>query len=483
MKYIIYCFLIFLSCSNSTTTKPKDDTSFGYNDNGLLTVQNIKSLYVEDLARDWLRIEFHNNIGTDVPSTDNIDVNGTHPNLIKLIDDSTMYCRFSSDFTSGAALYLNYTAADGLLGDLPSIVEHGIDNRVSSRPVLHWTTTEFDSYFSNYTSNFNTARSVAEGSIIKLAPGYYHGIDIAWITDVTFESEYSADSVVFDYVNFREKGTHVGLIGHPAAGRNIKIRNANAFFGIGCYSTGRLRFENLEIHHAVQGIQVKTVSDIDEEPYNLSILNYQALITKNIWIHDVDQEAFYIGSDVPAPLIPINWVAYGLVVNRTGRDVYQYRNGDYMWMKNCTMDSVGLNHEDPHAHGVLVGTTTKGAWIENVTGSNIYGYGFQLNGYGRVTIKNCNITSRMNTVFIKNYDDNDSYNMKGLVVEFICAGNVFDCTTEVEGYSLDVRRDDTKTPIAVHVNSGTTFVNPTYIEPDKGIEYKTGNYCTKGGTL
>jgi hypothetical protein len=290
--------------------------------------------------------------------------------------------------------------------------------------------------------------------------------------------------VLFTYCNFREKAIHVGLLGHPAAGRNVKIRSTNGgFFGMGIYATGRIRLENLEIYNVSQGIQVKTVSDIPTAPYNLSRLTYQALVTKNIYVHNVSEEAFYIGSDVAAPLIPISWTGYGLVCDSIGRDAYQYRNGDWVWLKNCMMNHIGLKHELTQSQGFLFGTTTQGGYIENVSGSDIWGNGMMINGYGTLTIKDCNITSRMNTVYIKNYDGQDNYKMRGLTVNFSCTDNWFDCTTEVEGYSLDVRRDPAKTKITVNINSATTFVNPTYIETANGVLVHYNNFCDKKNWL
>jgi hypothetical protein len=241
----------------------------------------------------------------------------------------------------------------------------------------------------------------------------------------------------------------------------------------------------------VQGMQVKTVSDIPSAPYNLSRLGYQNLTTKNIWVHHTSQEAFYIGSDVPAPLIPISWTAYGLIVEHAGRDAYQYRNGRWVWMKNCTMSDIGEGLDDAHSHGFLYGTTTAGGYVENLTGSNIRGYGLQINGYGTLTFKNCNVSSGFNACYIKNYDNEDNYNQGGLVVNFVCNTNTFTCSA-VAGYGLDARRDPAKPKITLNINSSTTFTGATssrYVEDgvhggvDNGIIYRTNSVCEKKGIL
>jgi hypothetical protein len=450
----------------------------------------IKSIYVPDIARKFVIVTTTASVGVTMPSTTAFEVNATNPLEVIKTNDTTFSLRMNTAFTQGASVSVDYTTpGGGELGSLPSFSSRLANNQIGSGTVRTWTD---DDYFLGVGTDFNTTNSCSAGDIYEIPPGTDLGFfDVSLMTGIRFVSGYSAtgDSVLLDYFNIREETINSGLFGHPALPyQSIKIRNTYAGnFGIGCFATGDIWFENLEIHHVSQGIQVKTVSDIASPPYNLSRLNYQNLVTRNISVHHCSEEAFYIGSDVAAPLIPITWTGWNLSVAYSGRDAYQYRNGRWVWLKNLTMETVGEEHNLSHSHGFLYGTTTAGGYVENLTGTDIWGNGILVNGYGRLTFKNISLSSKENTVYIKNYDDEDNYNQKGLIVSFICGSNWFDCTTDPGGYSLDVRRDNTKTQVKVLYHSSTTFINPIYIEdgvnggPDYGIIYSSNTVCRKTG--
>lgn len=426
---------------------------------------SISRIYVPDIARDWVIVNTAASVGVTTPATSQFSVNSTTPAEVKLINDTAFGVRMGSSFSIGQSITFTYTASGGLLGSLPTITSRSVNNQVTAGVVHNWTTSGHTNIFLGMGVDFNTTYSIDSGDIISLAPGDYGSFDVSKLTGVRIVSAYSSsgDSVRFSFFNVREETVDVGLSGHPAMKMPIKIRNNYVYFGIGCFATGYLWFENLEIYHVKQGIQVKTVSDLLFPPYNLSRRNYQRLVTRYDSVHNTAEECFYIGSDVAAPLIPISWTGYGLACDSAGRDAYQYRNGDWVYLKNCTMTHIGLEGNTDHSHGFLFGTTTKGGWVENITGSNIGGNGMLINGYGTLTVKNCTISSYANNPYVKNYDDFDSYSMGGLTLNFVC-NNSFNSYGAGDPRTPDIRRDPAKLPMTINISSGTTFLKPNYIE-------------------
>src|SRR5688572_3677309 len=145
---------------------------------------SINEIYTEDVARDFIRIEFANSIGTTAPAASKFSVNGVTPSAVIMLDDTTLYLKCAAAFVKTSNIKVDYTASDSLLGGLPNLKNRIVSNRITTATVLHWTPGNFANYFGNYTSNFNIAKNVPEGSIIKLAPGNYGTVDIAFISDV-----------------------------------------------------------------------------------------------------------------------------------------------------------------------------------------------------------------------------------------------------------------------------------------------------------
>lgn len=448
----------------------------------------IKSIYIPDIAREFVQFTTTASAGT-MPSASAFTVNGVNPTAVIKTNDTLVSLLCVSAFSEGQSVTVNYTApGGGQIGGMASFTSRGVDNQITAGVIHHWTTSGHTSIFLDYLTDFNTTYSIDSGDIVELDFGDYLDFDVSYMTGVRFVAKYSAtaDSVRFKYFNIREKVINSGLFGHPAMPtQNVRIRSIYAGnFGIGCFATGYIWFENLYIYNVSQGVQVKTVSDLPFPPYNQSRLPYQNLTTKYITVHRSSEEAFYIGSDVAAPLIPIRWTGFGLVVDSAGRDAFQYRNGNGVWLKNLTATTIGEEHNLSHSHCFLWGTTTEGTgYVENLTGTDIWGNGALINGYGVITFKNVNLSSKENTVYVKNYDDHDEYNVKGLVLNFICASNVFECTTDPGGYSLDVRMDPVKTRIVVNINSSTTFDNPLYVETGNGVIVNYTSVCKSIGFI
>lgn len=437
---------------------------------------SIKRLYVEDGFRDWVFVQTYGSVGTTAPTTSQFDVGGTAPAEVKMVDDTTVGLRFSSNFTQGASINLDYTPSGGLLGNLPSQSNRAIDNQITDAIIVDKNTSNFSNYFLGSGSNFNTVQGFSSGKkyYVRLAAGDYGtSIDIYEADDVVFIAAYTPnDSILLRQVNFREKFTHGGIIGHPAqAERNIKIRSAYAAFGIAIFGTGNFEIRNCEIHHNAQGVQCKTVPDIPTPPYTDIVLDYQNLFAKNVWVHDTEQEAWYIGADVAGPVL-ITWTGYGIRCNRIGRDAYQGRNSKWIFLKNCTMDSIGLEENLSHAQGLNYGTNSGGAWFEDITGTNIKGNGAFSNGYGPVTYKNCNISSEQNNPYIINYNDHDDQSIGSTTVYFLCDNN-FVSTGSGDPRTPDIRRDPAKTSMTVNISTGTVFNQARYIED--GVNGGTNN--------
>lgn len=440
----------------------------------------IVALWTEDIARNWVRVEFDNSIGTTAPDVSQFTITGKTVTEVVMRSDKLLYLKVNSDFAIGDTPTLSYTASGGLLGNLPTQTGIAIDNYITAATVRTWTDTNY--YLDQY-SDFNAAKGSASGDLWKIPAGTYGTFDIGQFTDQTFVCADDGD-VEFTYMNVREAGLHVKLLGHPARVRSLKLGGSPGNFGIGCFTTGNITIEDFEITNVKQGIQVKTVADLLYAPYNLSREDYQNVIIRRGKINLTSEEAFYVGSDQPAELIPINWLIEDVELIDIGKDGVQVRNGGGE-VRNITASAVtkpyaiGWDGNLSHAQLLNYGTTSTGCLFENCSADSVFGNGVFINGYGPVTLRNLNIASEQNTVYIVNYNDHDEFATGGVVVNFE-GTNVFTCTRVTgDPRPLDVRRDDTKTTtIEVNVNADTSFVGGAiYVEDgvhggvDKGVVY------------
>lgn len=440
---------------------------------GFSQTNSLKETYIEDWARDWVYFTTAGSVGATIPATTSFNVNGSTPNLVVLVNDTTVGLRFAFNFSVSGSYDLDYTHAGSELGGLPSQTNRPVINRITTAVIIDKNPSNFANYFLGSSSDFNTVHSLSPGVkyYFRLAAGNYGtGIDIYWMTDVTFIAAYTPnDSIVMDALNLREKVNHGGIIGHPSQPENnIKIRNGTNYFGISIFGTGSFRVRNISIHHTVQGIQMKTVPDIPTPPYTDIRLNYQNLETKYVDIRHTSQEALYIGGHIPGPVM-IKWWAYGCSLDSIGYDGYQYRNGDLLYLKNCTYGRVGLLGGTVNGHGVAYGTNTKWGWIENVSGIDAAGNGLFVNGYGTFTIKNCTFNGDGNLPYIINYNGEDNQSIGYLIVNMVCTNTFNSTRTTGDPRTPDIRRDVLKNPMTINISSGTTFVDPTYIEIGNGI--------------
>jgi hypothetical protein len=428
----------------------------------------IKEIYIEDWARDWVFFTTSSSVGVTVPATTNFNVNGAIPNLVKLVNDTTVGLRFASNLSISGTYDLDYVHAGSELGGLPSFANEPVDNRITMAVIIDKNPGNFANYFLGDASDFNVVHSLTPGVkyYFRLAAGDYGtGIDIYWMTDVTFIAAYTPDdSIVMNAVNLREGVIHSGVIGHPAQQENnIKIRNDFDFFGIYLAGTGNFIIRNTSIHHVVQGVQMKTVPDVPTPPYTDIRLDYQTLETKYVDIRHTLQEAWYIGGHIVGPVL-IKWKGYGLTVDSAGYDGFQYRNGDTLLLKNCSYGRVGSLGGTVHGHGVAIGSNTKWSWVENVSGIDAAGNGLFINGEGIVTVKNCTFNGDGNLPYIINYNYENLQDINSLTVNFVCT-NTFNSTRTIsDPRTPDIRRDPAKIPMTINISAETVFVDPMYIE-------------------
>lgn len=431
----------------------------------------ITAIWTEDIARDWVRVEFENSIGVTAPALSQISITGKTVTEVVMRFNKVLYVKVNSDFSEGADIDFTYTRIGSLLGGLGSQTIP-VTNYITDAVKMTWALSD---YFLNVDTDFPH-----NNKIIVVPAGFYGSLDIGRGENITFVMGDDGD-VHFDYCNFREAVLNYICIGHPARVKNLKIHNPTPYsnFGIGCFATGNIRIEDFEIYNVVQGIQVKTVSDIDEPPYNLSRTNHQTVSIKRGRIANCSQEALYIGSDVAAPLIPINWTIHDIELEDIGRDGVQVRNGSgevrrVTAVKNVKDYAIGWEENAVHAHFLAYGETTTSGLFEDCTcNDGVYGNFLFINGYGGVTVRRCSGSSNLNAVYINNYGDHDEYDVGGKTVTFEGI-NSFTTDTGGDPRALDARRDVLKTNITLNINPETTFNNPVYIEdgddgPDNGI--------------
>lgn len=451
--------------------------------NTLTYPNNISAILTEDIARNWVRVEFDNSIGTTAPDASQFAITGKTVTEVVMRADKLLYLKVNSDFAMGATPTLSFTASGGLLGNLPTQAGVAIDNNITAATVMTWSTTD---HFNDQSTDF-----AHNGKIIKVPAGTYGYLDIGMGEDITFVCGEDGPAH-FDYCNFREAVLHCTIIGHPARTRTLKIHNVGGylpgggFFGIGCFATGNLRFENGEIYDVKQGIQVKTVSDLLFYPYDLSRTNYQNVIIRDFKIKNTSEEGLYIGSDVPAPLIPITWDISDIDFVDLGKDAVQVRNGSGE-VKRITATkedgdwSVGNIEDGINGHFLAFGTTSDGCVFEDCNAEDVFGNGLFSNGYGDVTLRRCTISSKGRTVTITNYGGEDNFSVGQTTVNFEGV-NEFTCT-DVTPYSLDARRDavdaiGSGTDITLNIGPDTVFNGNTYVE-NMPVEAFGGGY--RGG--
>lgn len=446
----------------------------------------ILAIWTEDIARDWVRIEFQNSIGVTPPLISQFTITGKTVEEVVMRADKVLYLRVDSHFASGASITMSYIASGMALGELGNQSGVPITNNISSRPFEVWSTERIN-HFNNQDTDLNAAEGWGtDGAVIELDNINFGAVDIGRAENLIFVAKYGGDTEA-TYFNAREAVLHFTLVGHPASlTKNMKIHNGQAYFGIELSATGNLRVEYVDIYDVVQGIQVKTVSDLLFPPYNLSREDYQNLIFKNSRVANTTQEAAYIGAHIPAPLIPITWDIQDIELEDIGMDGIQVRNGSgevkrVTATKNLQDYAIGWAENAIHAHFLAYGEVTTGGLFEDcVCEDGAFGNLIFCNGYGEVTFRRISGRSELNAVYINNYGTQDSFSVGSKTVNFEGANSFDVIRTTGDPKSLDARRDAAvgKTDITLNINPETTFTDGTYIEdwPEEEVPSAPGTY-------
>lgn len=289
--------------------------------------------------------------------------------------------------------------------------------------------------------SFNTYYGIKPGDTVKIKAGTYGISNIYKAEGIVFQNE--GGQVTFKYFSLYNSTKDIQILGngHPGTQYGIKF-SSTTNFGSLCETTGQLTIKNVHVSGSTLGIQV---GHHPSKVYAAPALN---LTIENCLIENVGMEGLYIGHDViGGPYITAK--IWNNIIRNTGRDGGQFRNGtfnvDGNWLEN-----LGLNGEEYHAHGLLLGPGVNGS-ITNNTVINAKGYGAFFNNRGRVIIKGNKFQSSLAAIFIKNYEQDYPYQTERFMV-FDISGNSL---TAANGKAIEVLFDPAKDPITVNFSTNT----------------------------
>lgn len=353
------------------------------------------------------------------------------------------------------------------------------------------------------TENLMTTYGLRPGDCLTLPAGNINHIDLMGYYNRIWIMPSSSSVTTVTRINWGDYGKHPSVSGTVGVSRNLVIQNSwGGYFASGCRGTGMVLYRNIKVQHCFMGIQVESrlknyatfasfpgtglfdfhYRDLstgiyyywDGDTYEVTPfpiqLQVQNVYTGYVDVDSVNQEAFYYGADVGSDIHMDGVVEY-CTTNNTGRDGIQCRNGRWT-IRYCTVDSTGLNNEDAHGHGILIGGNGGGgtSYIQNCTVTNAWNYGLFSNGYDTIKFINNNVQSRNAALLTKNYES-DTEDILGIGFQyFYVDGNTFNTTVGTEG--VDMRRDPVKCPVGVYWCTNNTILDGArYIETFNGIAF------------
>lgn len=326
-------------------------------------------------------------------------------------------------------------------------------------------TTAGDKYWAGI--NFMTNFGLNPGDTVVIPSGIAFGhVELMDVNDIVFINEGPIQATIKSFNIYRSTARpgvpatvaqHAQVLGsgNPALQYGLKISGTN--FAINWEAVGNLVFRRVEIGPGnAMGIKISTVPGLSYP------LNYQNLIIEDCYIHDVGQEAMYIGRDELGgpyifPTIKRN------KIRRSGRDGIQVRNAKNIVIEANDVDTVGTAGHVDHDHGILIGGNSYGGSVIFNKVDHVPGYAMFFNGYGTYEIACNDFKSNGPTMFGKNYptfeDHLDSNSQKYIIHDNILAGNAlalqaYDNNNEV---TLTIQYFNNKTSGGTDVQAGIIF--------------------------
>jgi hypothetical protein len=288
-----------------------------------------------------------------------------------------------------------------------------------------------------------------------------------YFEDIWIMSADDPGTVRISYTNFGKTGTGLKFVGHPNRNKNLLLQNigTDVYFALHSRNAGDILFRNFKVDGAAMGVQ-HVIYPEEESSYTIDHVN---LVIDNVEISNVDQEGIYVGSHIGS-LIQHNAIIKNCVLTDIGRDGIQTRSGRFKIFNN-TGTNIGTNGEDPHGHGILIGTSggstlySERSIISGNTFTNVHYYGIFVNGFGYVDIENNTIQSGNNAINTKNYEsDTEDLLSIGFQTLMIKGNNLTGSPN-----AIDIRRDPAKCPVTVNLYGDNTLTGSQYIETSNGI--------------
>lgn len=289
----------------------------------------------------------------------------------------------------------------------------------------------------------------------------------------------------------------IKISAHPDNPTGLVIENENAdtgYFALNIRSTGDIAIKNLTIQNCRMGPQVETrlIGNYDTTgdfpatgaqdnyynaagvtytwdvgtsayvamPFNIT-KTYQEVKLHDCTISNTWFEGAYLGSDVTSVIPTLIHVARCTFTN-TGRDGLQCRNGSGL-IEDVTITNAGTNDSGDHGHGITLGANSMGYQLSNCTVNSASNAGILCLALGYIEIHGTFHGDKIG-LYISNYSsENNVFGATEIVVR-IKAGTVITVGTAGAGYALEARRDATKLPMTIIIESGVTITGTELIE-------------------
>lgn len=263
-------------------------------------------------------------------------------------------------------------------------------------------------YYAPAGEDFMTKWNLRPGDMVGIKQGpngenFMNNIDIgnASLRGITFINDASnTKPIEIGWFGMGSRCVDVKFLGNgvPSIPYGFKLWDPKQL-GISFGCVGDIEVAYIEVGGAAMGMQLSTkIGAAYVYP-----VNYQRAHIHHLYIHDVSDEAMYLGWVNDSPIL-MELNIHDIKIRNAGRDGIQTRNTRKVLIENCDLDGIGTRGDWGHDHGVLFGNCIDGAVMRNVKMRNVHGCGIFNGGFGEFVIENNDIESKSPSIFARAYN-------------------------------------------------------------------------------